>query len=169
MRIYSTPPITQSLFILRSELFLTPNVRAHATSIMYSLYFAYGSNLCPQQMGERCPGHVVIDTGVLLGWRWLINTRGVASVVLEADAAVTGVVYGITDAHIATLDHCEGVATGRYGKCHLDVKLSSGKEADSLIYIDPISEAGNPRPGYIEIVQRGAIHHGIQLDVGGDE
>ena len=43
-------------------------------------YFAYGSNMNNEQMKHRCPTAVPNGVAKLLKHRFLINTRGVASV-----------------------------------------------------------------------------------------
>lgn len=45
------------------------------------LYFAYGSNLSPQQMAHRCPDSIFLGKATLRWWRWQVNERGVANVV----------------------------------------------------------------------------------------
>ncbi|KAH8668779.1 hypothetical protein BX600DRAFT_510843 [Xylariales sp. PMI_506] len=47
------------------------------------LYFAYGSNLSPTQMAQRCPESRVLGLAHLPGWKWLINDRGYANIVQE--------------------------------------------------------------------------------------
>ncbi|KAI1375288.1 hypothetical protein F4677DRAFT_133205 [Hypoxylon crocopeplum] len=46
-----------------------------------TLYFAYGSNLSPTQMHERCPLSTPVGLARLPGWIWLINKRGYANIV----------------------------------------------------------------------------------------
>lgn len=50
------------------------------------LYFAYGSNLSPEQMGRRCPDSIFLGKATLRGYRWQVNERGVANIV-EVPAA----------------------------------------------------------------------------------
>ena len=38
------------------------------------IYFAYGSNMCPQQMAVRCPGGRAFGQAELRDWQFLINT-----------------------------------------------------------------------------------------------
>ncbi|TFB00837.1 hypothetical protein CCMA1212_007242 [Trichoderma ghanense] len=49
------------------------------------LYFAYGSNLSTEQMRQRCPYSTAVGLGKLSGWRWIINERGYANIVLQDD------------------------------------------------------------------------------------
>jgi len=56
-------------------------------------YFAYGSNLCRDQMRQRCPDAQVIQTGRLDGYRWIVNSRGYATIVVSAKDVVWGTVF----------------------------------------------------------------------------
>ncbi|KAI1101041.1 hypothetical protein F4804DRAFT_317145 [Jackrogersella minutella] len=47
------------------------------------LYFAYGSNLSPTQMLDRCPSSPPLGLVYLPGWTWLINERGYANIVQQ--------------------------------------------------------------------------------------
>lgn len=47
-------------------------------------YFAYGSNMDVRQMGQRCPGATLLWTATLGGYRFIINRRGVATVIVAA-------------------------------------------------------------------------------------
>lgn len=101
-------------------------------------YFAYGSNMSEAQMAERCPGARGTERAVLRDYRFLINTRGVATVATEAGAEVHGLIWEITGAHVRTLDGFEGVPAGRYYRDFLKVRSESGGMLRPLIYIDPI-------------------------------
>lgn len=62
-------------------------LRANATSSQTgTFYFAYGSNLSPEQMAGRCPespatSSIPVAIARLDGWRWIICGRGYANVV----------------------------------------------------------------------------------------
>nr|WP_320010139.1 gamma-glutamylcyclotransferase family protein [uncultured Desulfobulbus sp.] len=60
---------------------------------MSQVYFAYGFNMCLQQMKSRCPQGELIGGGALPGYRWIINARGYANVVLADDEQVEGLVF----------------------------------------------------------------------------
>jgi gamma-glutamylcyclotransferase len=49
------------------------------------LYFAYGSNMCREQMNKRCPDHQFFGNGILKGFCWIISTRGYANII-KSDA-----------------------------------------------------------------------------------
>lgn len=116
------------------------------------LYFAYGSNMDPAQMAVRCPGARPAGRALLPDYRFLINTRGVATVAAEAGARVHGLLWEITEAHVHALDGFEGVPKGRYYRDFLKVCAESGERLRPLIYIDPIAERGVPKEKYMEQV-----------------
>ena len=126
-------------------------------------YFAYGSNMSSTQMAERCPGSTPIGLASLPDFRFLINERGVATVVPEADAMVRGVLWSTTDEHIESLDGFEGLAKGNYVRETIEVETDDGA-VDALVYLACHHEPGPPRVGYLETVLGGARAFGVPAD-----
>lgn len=118
------------------------------------LYFAYGSNLWRQQMTSRCPEHSEIGAGCLKGWRWIITTRGYASIVESESDFVLGTVYELSEDDMLNLDRFEGVARGNYHKEMIAVEVD-GRELSCLLYIDPVVEEGKPKEEYIARINNG--------------
>lgn len=118
------------------------------------LYFAYGSNLWRRQMTARCPEHREIGAGRLNGWRWIITTRGYASIVVSEGDYVLGTVYELSVADVLSLDRFEGVAHGDYRKEMIAVDVN-GQELDCLVYIDPVALAGKPKEEYVARINSG--------------
>ena len=87
-----------------------------------TIYFAYGSNMCPQQMAVRCPGGQAFGQAELRDWQFLINTRTYATIVTKPGAVTYGVLWSLTPGHIAALDDYEAVAEGMYNKTSLIVQ-----------------------------------------------
>ncbi|MGW0159433.1 poly-gamma-glutamate hydrolase family protein [Mycobacterium sp. NPDC003323] len=123
------------------------------------LYFAYGSNLCVDQMALRCPDAGGPIAATLADHDWLINERGVATVEPATGAEVHGVLWRISDADLGVLDRAEGVPV-RYRRDRMRVHTRRGSH-DAWIYIDHRTEPGAPRPGYLERVIAGATHHDL--------
>ncbi len=126
---------------------------------MRHTYFAYGSNLCVRQMARRCPGAMDPRPATLADHDWLINERGVATVEPFDGSQVHGVVWQLTDHDLATLDSAEGVPV-RYRRDRLTVHTDDGPY-QAWVYIDHRVEPGPPRPGYLERIVEGALHHGL--------
>jgi gamma-glutamylcyclotransferase (GGCT)/AIG2-like uncharacterized protein YtfP len=123
-----------------------------------ALYFAYGSNMLGRQMEQRCPGAKPVSTALLRGWRFLINSRGVASIVADKASSVRGVVWELTEKHLRALDGYEGVPDW-YQRRIVTVEMAERGEAECVTYIDQ-SEGGDkpgpPRAGYLEKIVEGA-------------
>ncbi len=120
-------------------------------------YFAYGSNLCVALMARRCPDAANPRPAWLTDHDWLINQRGVATVEPFAGTDVHGVLWQLSDHDLARLDSAEGVPV-RYRRDRLTVHTDQGS-AQAWVYIDHRVEAGPPRPGYLERIIAGALHH----------
>ena len=89
-------------------------------------YFAYGSNLCVDQMARRCPNAADPRPATLADHDWLINERGVATVEPFDGSQVHGVVWRLDDHDLATLDSAEGVPV-RYRRDRLTVHTETGR------------------------------------------
>lgn len=113
-------------------------------------YFAYGSNMDQAQMGQRCPGAIVVGIARLAGYQFVINDRGVATVVPDPSSEVYGVLWNLTAAYEKTLDTYEGVEWGTYEKMEMDVEMGSEKPQSALVYVAVNTAVGSPRPGYME-------------------
>lgn len=122
-------------------------------------YFAYGSNLCAQQMAKRCPDAGDPRRAVLPDHDWLINERGVATVEPFAGSQVHGVLWQLSDQDLTKLDSAEGVPV-RYRRDRLTVRTDDGP-SPAWVYIDPRVTPGPPRPNYLPRVIDGAVQHGL--------
>ena len=92
------------------------------------LYFAFGSNLDPEQMDERCPGSRPLFRAHLehhrldfthLSRRW---GGGAADILRAADSRVWGVVYALEPDHLDVLDRYEA----GYERVRLEVSGDGG-------------------------------------------
>lgn len=124
------------------------------------LYFAYGSNLWRQQMITRCPEHREIGAGRLAGWRWMITSRGYASIVVSGNDYVLGTVYDISQLDEQELDRYEGVAQGSYRKEVMSITVA-GNCLDCLVYVDPVTDEGKPKEEYISRINCGIGDAGL--------
>ena len=124
------------------------------------IYFAYGSNMCPQQMAVRCPGGRAFGQAELRDWQFLINTRTYATIVTKPGAVTYGVLWSLTPGHIAALDDYEAVAEGMYNKTSLIVQ-GNGEPVEALVYIDPVCEFGQPGADYLQTILDGAAYFGL--------
>jgi len=127
------------------------------------IYFGYGSNMCPEQMAKRCPGGRALGRAELRDWRFLINIRTYATIEAKPGAATHGVLWSLTPGHITELDHYEAVVEGMYLKKKLIVQ-GIGGSVEALVYIDPVCELGQPKPGYLQTILDGAANFALPTD-----
>lgn len=125
------------------------------------LYFAYGTNMDPQQFHQRCAGSDFVGIGVLRGYKWYITDRGVASIRPSPDGEVHGVLARLTKEDEDVLDFREGVKVKLYRREFLSVEISNGGRVDALVYVSNDEGVGSARTGYLERVLTGAQHHGL--------
>ncbi len=63
-----------------------------------TIHFGYGSNLRKAQMRKRCPNHAGVGRASLSGYKWIINKRGYANIVVSPADVVKGFLYELTPA-----------------------------------------------------------------------
>ncbi len=131
--------------------------------IANTIYFAYGSNMCPEQMAARCPGGPALGRAELSDWRFLINTRTYATIESSPGAVTHGVLWSLTLRHITELDRYEAVVEGMYHKTSLIVQ-KAGDPVEALVYIDPVCELGQPKPGYLQTILDGAANFALPTE-----
>jgi gamma-glutamylcyclotransferase (GGCT)/AIG2-like uncharacterized protein YtfP len=125
------------------------------------LYAAYGSNMDPEQMLERCPHSPAAGTGWLNGWRLTFGGEelgwdgALAMVVPEPDSQVFVALYDVSSQDQAKLDYWEGVEEGLYNKIKLRVSTLDG-EVLAWVYILDAYEGGLPSARYLGLIAEAA-------------
>jgi cation transport regulator ChaC len=126
-----------------------------------TLYFAYGSNMDLMQMSDRCPAAVTVSTAELPSHRFIINTRGVATVVPDPTSTVQGLLWEISKKDERSLNRHEGVKHGIYKKAFVRVRLPDGTTTKAFMYVAADSYPGTARPGYPGKILSGAEGCGL--------
>jgi cation transport regulator ChaC len=134
---------------------------ATAITVLTVLYFAYGSNMDLVQMSGRCERAATVSTAELPFHRFIINSRGVATVVPDPASTVRGLLWRITEEDERSLDQHEGVAEGTYKKAFVEVSVPSGRKTRALVYVATDSTPGEARPGYMEKIVSAAEACGL--------
>ena len=122
-----------------------------------TLYAAYGPNMDPQLMLERCPASPLQGTGWLLGWRLTFGGEefgwdgSLATVVEDVRGQVFVAVYDVTDEDAAHLDEWESVSMGLYRKTRVRVATLRG-ELVAWTYVLDAYEGGLPSASYLGIL-----------------
>jgi len=115
-----------------------------------TLYFAYGANMDPVHMAERCPGAQQLGVASLPGHRFGIAAGGYGTVRPDSEMAVPGVLWRLTPADVAALDDFEGVESGFYRKDFARVEDGTGAVIEAMIYRPADESPGLAAPGYLE-------------------
>lgn len=126
-------------------------------------YFAYGSNMHPEQMRGVCPGSRFVTIGKLPDYRLdftrFSNRRGggVADIVHDSDSEVWGVVYDVPETDLDALDEKEGVAVGAYERKHVEILTPSSEPLPVTTY-SVVDKGGPfaPKPEYSDLIVGGA-------------
>ncbi|MGN6251952.1 MAG: gamma-glutamylcyclotransferase family protein [Marmoricola sp.] len=119
-----------------------------------TLYAAYGSNLDPARMGERCPHSPLRATGWLQGWRLTFGGEehgwdgALATVVPDPFEQVFVAVYDVTGEDSAALDGWESADTGLYRTTRVRVATLS-EELVVWVYVLDAFEGGLPSASYL--------------------
>ena len=137
-----------------------------------ALYAAYGSNMDPAQMADRCPHSPLTGTGWLDGWRLTFGGEDIgwegalATVVEDAEdpgARVFVVLYEISEGDEQLLDRWDGATLGYYSKLRVRVGTRDG-DALAWLYVLNDYEGGLPSARYLGIVSDAAEAAGAPDD-----
>jgi hypothetical protein len=133
------------------------------------LYAAYGSNMDPAQMAERCPHSPQAGTGWLDGWRLTFGGEDIgwegalATVVEEQDARVFVVLYEVPETDEQALDRWDGATLGYYSKLRVRVTTLEG-DVLAWLYVLNDYEGGLPAARYVGIMADAAEAAGAPAD-----
>jgi len=118
------------------------------------LYAAYGTNLDPERMSERCPHSPLATTGWLIGWRLTFGGEdlgwdGALSTIVEDPLEQVFVaVYDVTREDEDNLDGWEGADSGLYRKTKVRVSTLTGEQLVWTYVLDAY-EGGLPSASYL--------------------
>jgi gamma-glutamylcyclotransferase len=135
------------------------------------LYFAYGSNMSPAQMRERCPEAMRIGNGVLYGWKRNfavpaphMGSKAAAAGIERSDRDndyVEGIVYDLTAAEKRSLDEVEA---GGYIPVEINLKLNGNHAAGytHMPITQPAPSDFRPPHDYLQRIIDGAEMNGLE-------
>lgn len=133
------------------------------------LYFAYGSNMSTQRIGERLDSVTVIGVGRVQEHQLKFHKRSARDGSAKCDiwhngepsSEVYGVLFDIAENEKIRLDNIEGLGYG-YGQKEVEVYMSDQKMFSAVTYyatdVNPILK---PYSWYREHVVRGAREHNL--------
>ena len=112
-------------------------------------YAAYGTNLDPALMGERCPHSPLRTTGWLIGWRLTFGGEehgwdgALPTIVQDSTSEVYVAVFDVTPQDEGALDEWESADTGLYRKTKVRVNTLAG-DVVAWTYVLDAYEGGLP-------------------------
>ena len=121
------------------------------------LYAAYGSNLDPSRMVERCPHSILRGTRWLVGWRLTFGGEehgwdgALATIVQDPFEQVFVAVYDVTDDDVTVLDGWESADSGLYRKTMVRVATLIGEQV-AWAYVLDAYEGGLPSASYLGVL-----------------
>ena len=133
------------------------------------LYAAFGSNMDPHRMGERCPHSPLRSTGWLVGWRLTFGGEehgwdgALATIVEDPLEQVFVAIYDVTAEDEQHLDVLESADTGLYRKMKVRVSTLLGEEM-AWVYVLDDYEGGLPSARYLGLIADAAYAAGAPDD-----
>jgi len=121
------------------------------------LYAAFGSNMDPRRMLERCPHSPLRSTGWLVGWRLTFGGEehgwdgALATIVEDPIEQVFVALYDVTEEDEDRLDVLEQADTGLYHKTRIRVSTLLGEQL-AWTYVLDAYEGGLPSAGTVGIL-----------------
>lgn len=135
---------------------------------MTFLYFAYGSNMLPARLMDRCPSARSVGVGIARNLALEFSKAskdgsGKATLVAAEGSRVPGVIFEIDLAERSDLDRHEGLGSGyRREDALLIDDVARGGIARTSSYLGTSLDAQlKPFDWYLAIVIAGAHHHGL--------
>ncbi len=129
------------------------------------IYFAYGSNMDPEQMQSRCPGHRVLGAAKLLHYtlaftRWSRAwNSGTADILPEQNRYVLGALYALTPDDLKRMDK---IADYPNSYIRQDVTVQHGTVAlPAMTYVAVRMGVFLPSKSYLERMIHGAKRLGF--------
>ena len=122
-----------------------------------TLYAAYGTNLAPARMGERCPHSPLQCTGWLEGWRLTFGGEehgwdgALCTIVQDSFDQVFVAIYDVTKDDESRLDGWESADSGLYRKTKVRVSTLTG-ELVAWTYVLDAYEGGLPSASYLGVL-----------------
>lgn len=122
-----------------------------------TLYAAYGTNLDPARMGDRCPHSPLRTTGWLEGWRLTFGGEehgwdgALSTIVQDTYERVFVAVYDVTREDEKLLDEYESADSGLYRKTKVRVSTMTGSQV-AWTYVLDAYEGGVPSASYLGVL-----------------
>jgi gamma-glutamylcyclotransferase (GGCT)/AIG2-like uncharacterized protein YtfP len=107
------------------------------------------------QMSKRCPTARASSIASLSDYQFVINARGVATIVPLQWSQVHGLVWNVSAEDWRRLDKLEGVQSGHYRRQTVTLRARTGASVEAIAYVATNTTPGPPREGYLERILEG--------------
>jgi gamma-glutamylcyclotransferase len=132
------------------------------------LYFAYGTNMAPEEIDAWCPGAQFLGAARLDDYRFAVTRRsirwggGAADVVPAAGRSVWGALYELTDEALTKLDAKEGEGFA-YRRIEVE-PVAEGRSRRAVAYevIDKLPDLAC-KPDYASVLLRAARERALPV------
>ena len=129
-------------------------------------YFAYGSNMLPARLINRCTSARLIGTGIAPDFRVRFSKPGMdgsgkAMLVAEPGARLVGAIFEIDVAEQLVLDLHEGAGYRRDDGFMVECTASGGGLRTNTYLATACDGQLKPFDWYLAVVIAGAMHHGM--------
>ena len=129
----------------------------------YWLYAAYGLNINPCRIRDRCPDSQFVQAGILENYRFVFATSKengtdcVANIVSAQGEETPIAIYTVSEPNLDCLNIKEGVSAGKYRRVN-NIR-AKGLDEDLICYVlekeHESNRAINIRKGYADTIIRG--------------
>ncbi len=126
------------------------------------LYFAYGMNMDPDGMEQRCPGAGALGKATLKGYA-LRFRGGLANIEPVEGREVEGVLWEITERDLKALDRFEGYPK-LYGRDEFEVETPTTKMKATVYFMNMYSQMSEPSYMTAAAIQNGCDAFGIDRE-----
>lgn len=121
------------------------------------VYFAYGRLMNPDLMKARCPSAKAIGPAAMDGYRFIVTSEGVPSMVKAPGKTVHGVLWDCRIGDIASIDGAEALFRGSLDKIFLPIRAGRNSKS-AILYVSRTARTGSPHQKAWEGVVSGAEH-----------
>ena len=141
------------------------------------IYFAYGSNMNPGQMIDRCPETRTIGVARLVDYRLCFprfsrpRNCAVSGIEPSPKSTVWGVIYDVSENDVHVLNHHEGYdarrPAGENERVLREVtvlRMNGSEPVKAMTYFAvPDGTTARPSAAYLQAIIDGAEYHGLPL------
>jgi len=121
------------------------------------VYFSYGRLMDPDVMASRCPQAKAMGPASMDGFRFIITSEGVPSMVKAPGKSVHGVLWDCRIADMVSVDGAEALFRRGFDKIFLPVRFGLQSKS-AILYVSKTARTGKPHEKAWTGVLSGASH-----------